>query len=110
MRAILLRGALVLVFAGALPAAWGQERMPRYEPSQRLRTAIETCRQDEVMNGAWCVKKCQRDFRLDLKARPPACLATRADAKYVPPKARYQPAQKQGPAGGPPAGATPPEG
>jgi hypothetical protein len=66
--------------------------MPRYEPSQRVRTALEVgCLADEVVNGPRCVKKCQADFRLDLAARPPACVGVKAEAKYIPPKPEYVP-------------------
>lgn len=37
---------------------------------------------DEVMEGAYCVKKCQPNFRLDAqKGRPPLCIATNAAAR-----------------------------
>ncbi len=102
------RGLVVLGFIAALaavmpPAAAQQKRVTHYEPSQRLRTGIETCLQDEVMNGANCVKKCQADFRLDTTSRPPLCIATRPDAKYDPPKPTFVPQDK--PAGKSPPGA-----
>jgi hypothetical protein len=86
----------------AMPPALGQKPTRVYEPSTRLRTAIEACMKDEVMNGANCVKKCQPDFRLDLTTRPPTCYATKPDAKYVPPKVEFNTPEKpigKGPAG-----------
>jgi len=66
--------------------------MPRYEASQRPRMALEAgCLPNEVNRGAWCVKKCQADFRLDLAARPPTCVGVKAEAKYVPPRPEYIP-------------------
>jgi hypothetical protein len=86
LKAVVLIAGLV-----ALPPALaqGQKRPTVYEPSQRLRTAIESCMKDEVMNGANCVKKCQPDFRMDLTTRPPTCYALKPDAKYVPPTPGY---------------------
>ncbi len=85
-----------------LPPASAQKPTRVYEPSSRLRTGIESCMKDEVMNGANCVKKCQADFRLDLTTRPPSCYALKPDAKYVPPKVEFAPPEKpvaQGAAG-----------
>jgi hypothetical protein len=79
----------------ALPPALGQERrITHYEPSQRLRTGLDTCMKDEVMNGANCVKKCQDKYRLDLTSRPPLCIATQPDAKYVPQRPAYETPEK----------------
>lgn len=90
-----LLAAALLAQAAAVPLACAQKppEMPRYEPSQRLRTAIETCMRDEVQNGAYCVKKCQADFRIDLAARSPRCIATKANAKHVPVKPNWTPPQ-----------------
>ena len=78
----------------AMPPALAQKPARVYEPSTRLRTGIETCLKDEVMNGANCVKKCQPDFRLDLTTRPPTCYALKPDARYVPPKPEFVPPEK----------------
>jgi hypothetical protein len=78
-------GAL-LAASMALPQARAQQR---FEPSQRLRL-LEGCMKDEAMNGAYCVKKCPADFRLDFSAKAPVCVATKADAKYTPPKPEYE--------------------
>jgi hypothetical protein len=76
----------------AVPPAFAQgKKGGYYEPSQRLRTAIETCMKDEVMNGANCVKKCQEGFTLDVTQRPPICYSTRPDARYVPPQPTFVP-------------------
>jgi hypothetical protein len=76
-----------------------QKKGAYYEPSQRLRTGIETCMADEVMNGANCVKKCQGDFKLDLTSRPPICFSSRPDAKYDPPKPTFTPPDRKLPQG-----------
>ena len=90
-KAALMIAGLVVGLA-ALPPALGQgKKGAYYEPSQRLRTAIETCMKDEVMNGANCVKKCQEGFTLDLATRPPICTSTRPDAKYVAPEPTFVP-------------------
>jgi hypothetical protein len=99
MRATIVIGAL-LAASMALPQAVAQGSGPRYEPSQRQRL-LEGCMKDEVMNGAYCVKKCQQDFRLELGGRTPACLATKSDAKYTPPKPEYETPKKPLPAGAP---------
>ena len=86
----------------AVPPALGQERrITHYEPSQRPHTGIETCMKDEVMSGAYCVKKCQPDFRIDLTSRPPLCIATKPDAKYEPVKPNWTPPDKPLPKGAP---------
>ena len=88
----------------ALAAPSLAQRLPTYEPSQRARTAMDVCLKDEVMNGAYCVKKCQSGFRLDLSRRPPVCIGLTESAKYVPPKPGYVPPPK-GPPVKPPPGA-----
>jgi hypothetical protein len=88
MRATIVMGAL-LAASLALPQARGQGSGARYEPSQR-QPLLEGCMQDEVKNGAYCVKRCQADFRMDLSGKTPACIAAKADAKYTPPKPEYQ--------------------
>src|SRR5258705_12615213 len=99
MKATTLAAGLVLGMA-ALPPALGQgKKGGYYEPSQRLRTAIETCMKDEVMNGANCVKKCQDGFNLDLAVRPPICVSNRPDAKYVPPQPTFTPPTQKLPQG-----------
>ena len=95
MTRVLLMAGFIAGLAAVMPPADAQpKRTTHYEPSQRLRTGIETCMQDEVMNGANCVKKCQADFRLDTTSRPPLCVATRPDAKYDPPKPSFVPQDK----------------
>jgi hypothetical protein len=94
--------AILLAALAASPAfGQGSGAMPRYEPSQRARTALDTCLKDEVMNGAWCVKKCQKDFRLDPQARPPVCIGLKADAKYQPPEPTWKPPTQAIPRGAP---------
>ena len=85
-------GALCAFLMGTLPSfAQGVT----YQPSQRTRTGMETCMKDEVSEGAFCIKKCAANFRLDAQKRPPVCIATSAAAKvpastvpeWVPPPA-----------------------
>jgi hypothetical protein len=85
MRAKFVTGAL-LAASMALPQAWAQQR---YEPPQRMRL-LEGCMKDEVANGAYCVKKCPQDFRMEMSGNAPVCVATKSDAKYTPPKPQYE--------------------
>lgn len=77
-----------------MPPALGQKPTRVYEPSERLRTALDTCMKDEVMNGAYCIKKCQPDFRLDTTTRPPTCYALKPEARYVAPTPKFIPPDK----------------
>ena len=87
----------LVVFLGG-PATALAQATASYEPQQRLRTSLETCRKSEVENGAYCVMKCAPDFRMDFASKKPVCLATKAGARYEPPKPAYTPpAPKQGP-------------
>lgn len=68
-------GGLLVVALGAATAASGQNAAS-YQPAQRLRTALETCRADEVVEGAQCIKKCQPGFRLDVaRDKRPTCVS-----------------------------------
>jgi hypothetical protein len=99
-KAALIAAGLIAGLAALPPAlAQGSKKGGYYEPSQRLRTAIETCMQDEVMNGPNCVKKCQEGFSLDLTSRPPVCVSTRPDAKYVPQQPTFTPPDRKLPQG-----------
>ena len=90
----------LIVGLAALPPALGQgKKGAYYEPSQRLRTPLDTCLKDEVMNGANCVKKCQDGFNLDLAVRPPICVSNRPDARYVPPQPTFTPPTQKLPQG-----------
>lgn len=73
------------------PAALAQGSLPAYEPQQRLRTALDTCMKSEVMANAYCVKKCQAGFRMDMSGQKPRCIGLKPEAKYDPPKPAYQP-------------------
>jgi hypothetical protein len=44
-----------------------------YIPSQRLRTRRDNCLADEDMMGAYCVKKCEKDFVSFGTGHPPRC-------------------------------------
>ncbi|QJR16414.1 hypothetical protein [Usitatibacter palustris] len=92
--------AVIVAMLGpvAAPPALAQGRMFQYEASQRQRMATETClKKEETMHGAWCVKNCQPDFKLDLNVRPPMCIATKPDARYVPPQQWQPPEKPKGP-------------
>jgi hypothetical protein len=83
------------VVALAVPLAAPAQGMASYEPQKRLRTSLESCRKTEFENGAYCVMKCAPDFRLDASAKKPTCVATKAGAKYEPPKPAYTPPPAQ---------------
>lgn len=54
----------------------GAQNSASYQPSQRLRTAMESCLKDEISEGAHCIKKCQTGFRLDVQRdKPPQCIS-----------------------------------
>jgi hypothetical protein len=81
--------------SGFLPDAAGQGRsLPEYVPSQRLRTALDTCNRSEVMHEAWCVKKCEADFRMEGAGPKARCVGTKPDAKVPPPPPAYTPPAK----------------
>jgi hypothetical protein len=85
MKAMLLVGfALASVaFGGALgfaPPVSAQDKPGAqnlyydiYIPSQRLRTRRDNCLADEDMAGAYCVKKCEKDFVSFGNGHPPRC-------------------------------------
>ena len=85
---IVLAGLLVLLGGPATALA---QATASYEPQQRLRTSLETCRKSEVENGAYCVMKCAPDFRMDFSSKKPVCVATKPGARYEPPKPSYTP-------------------
>jgi hypothetical protein len=89
MRRTMMGIASLLAASMALPQAWAQGSGQRYTPPQRMRL-LEGCMKDEVMNGAYCVKKCQADFRMELSGRTAACIAAKSDARYEPPKPEYE--------------------
>jgi hypothetical protein len=100
-RAVAVALMMVAGLAASPPVPAQQKKGAYYEPSQRLRTGLETCLADEVMNGPNCVKKCQGDFKLDLTSRPPICFSSRPDAKYDPPKPTFTPPDRKLPQGAP---------
>ena len=68
------------VGAIALPALAEQKSATQnlnydvYIPSERLRTRRDyACLKDEDMKGAYCVKKCDKDFVAVGSGRPPRC-------------------------------------
>lgn len=88
--------------AVALAAVAQADQMPRYEPSQRVRLPAEAgCMKDEVSREAFCVKKCQADFRLEWNGPKASCVGLKVDARYQPPKPEYVPPAR-------PAGPKPP--
>jgi hypothetical protein len=93
MKKTIVLSGLVAVLAAPLAAP--AQGMASYEPQQRLRTSLETCRKTEFESGAYCVMKCAPDFRLDASAKKPTCVATRAGAIYEPPKPAYTPPPAQ---------------
>jgi hypothetical protein len=93
MKKTIVLSGLVAVLAAPLAAP--AQGMASYEPQQRLRTSLETCRKTEFESGAYCVMKCAPDFRLDSSSKKPVCVATRAGAKYEPPRPAYTPPPAQ---------------
>ncbi len=91
-RTIALAG-LAVALCGPLAAL--AQAMASYEPQQRLRTSLESCRKSEFESGAYCVMKCAPDFRLDASSKKPLCVATKAGARYEPPKPSYTPPASQ---------------
>ena len=85
MRAILLASFAVAAVAvgGAVvfaPPAPAQQKAGAqnlyydiYIPSQRLRTRRDNCLNDEEMMGAYCVKKCAKDYVSLGSDHPPRC-------------------------------------
>jgi hypothetical protein len=76
-----IAAAVIALGAGALalPAAADQKPAAQnlsydiYVPSERLRTRREaSCLSDEDMKGAYCVKKCDKDY-VSFGSRPPRC-------------------------------------
>jgi hypothetical protein len=92
-----------LCIALAIPLAGMAQGMASYEPQERLRTSLESCRKSEFESGAYCVMKCAPEFRLDAASKKPRCVATKAGARYDPPKPAYTPPPQ--PAGPRPPGA-----
>lgn len=76
-----IAAAAIALGAGAiaLPASADQKQAAQnlnydiYVPSERLRTRREaSCLADEDMKGAYCVKKCDKDY-VSFGSRPPRC-------------------------------------
>ena len=102
MKRVLQRVVIGSFAAAALAAAAQADRMPRYEPSQRVRLPGEAgCLRDEQAREAFCVKKCQPDFRLEWNGPKATCVGTKQDARYQAPKPEYVPPVR-------PAGPKPP--
>lgn len=93
MKKTIALAGLAVALAGPLAAL--AQGGASYEPQQRLRTSLESCRKSEFENGAYCVMKCAPDFRLDASSKTPRCVATKAGATYEPPKPSYTPPQPQ---------------
>ena len=73
--------------AASLPALAQDKPVRVYEAEWRERAGMLTCMKGETMHKSMCIKPCQAGFRFELDTRPPKCVATRPDAKYVPPPA-----------------------
>jgi hypothetical protein len=101
----------VVLEAFVVPAAMAQQKSTAqdnlhydiYQPSERLRTRRDTCLRDEDMKGAYCVKKCEKNFVAVGNGRPPRCRSTEPLAPGVMPSAiRIQTAAQPLPPGTPP--------
>lgn len=85
-------GAAAAVAAALLLASTAGAAVPEYEPQRRLRTALDTCLKTEVMQGAYCVKKCATGFRMSASGTKARCVGLSEKSKYVPPQPKYKPA------------------
>jgi hypothetical protein len=87
------RAGICLAVAAALiglPPVFAQDKkVTHYEPNKRNKVGVETCMKNEVLQGAWCIRKCQEGFRLDLKSSPPLCIATSPNARFVPDQPQF---------------------
>ena len=60
------------------PAAKALQNKPQYdvyEPSQRLRTRRQECMKGEDSVGAYCVKKCQTGYTMEVRGKQARCRA-----------------------------------
>ena len=105
-------GVFVLATAFLAPAANAQQkstapdnlRYDIYQPSERLRTRRDHCLKDEDMKGAYCVKKCEKNYVAVGNGRPPRCRSVEPLPPGVMPSAiRVQTAVQPPPGGAPPA-------
>ncbi len=77
----------VLALAGLAASLPAPAQARRYEPAQRSRVGpLDTCLKDEVLNGAFCVKKCAAGFRMEAGKRSASCIAVSAQARIPPPR------------------------
>ena len=90
--------AVLLACAGlaAMPTALAQGKV-QYEPPQRQRVgALDNCMKDEVLNSAWCIKKCAEGFKMEVGQRSATCVATSPGARIPPPPVpEYTPAKPE---------------
>ena len=76
------------------PAAKALEDKPVYdiyEPSQRLRTRRQECVGDEEPMGAYCAKKCQTGYQMEINGKYARCRAL----KPLPPGSLPSPIRKE---------------
>lgn len=74
-------GIIALGAGFAAPAAMAQQKSAGpenlhydiYEPSERRRMRRDTCGKDENESGAYCVKKCDKEYVAVANAKPPRC-------------------------------------
>jgi hypothetical protein len=88
---ILLGAAAVLVTVSQFALAQTSGYSTTYEPSSRQRLRSEACMKDEVEQGAYCVKRCDEDFKLEVNGKKALCRATKSGATRKPPQVEYQP-------------------
>ena len=62
-----------------------------YEPSQRLRTRRQECMRDEDAMGAYCAKKCQAGYQMEISGKNARCRAV----EPLPPGAAPGPVRKE---------------
>jgi hypothetical protein len=50
-----------------------KQRFDEYEPSKRRRNSRQVCMKDELDVGAYCAKKCQTGYQMDIKGNFATC-------------------------------------
>lgn len=83
----LILSAMACMWSGTAAAQGG----PGYEPSYRQKLRAESCGKTETAEGPYCIKRCDPDFKLEMRATKPFCRATSGSAQRKPVAVEYQP-------------------
>ena len=98
----MLIGLAGLLFTASQFAYAQSSSNSTYEPSSRQRLRAETCMKDEVDQGAYCVKRCDEGFKLEMNGKKPLCRAAKAGAAHKAPPVEYLPPPPPAPGSPPP--------